>query len=125
VKIKGIHSNKEIIPNKNFRGRIWINGKKSIFIGYGRVALLENIGKYGSITKAAKSMKMAYRRAWYFVDSMNRMASRPLVITETGGKGGGGAYLTEDGKKAIKVFRKLHDDFQDFLKHEERLLILK
>jgi molybdate transport system regulatory protein len=56
---------------------------------------------------------------------MNRMASRPLVITETGGKGGGGAYLTEDGKKAIEVFRKLHDDFQDFLKNEERLLTLK
>ena len=114
-----------MIAHKNFRGRIWINGKKGIFLGYGRVELLEKIRVYRSITKAAKSMKMAYRRAWYLVDSMNRTASRPLVITETGGKGGGGAYLTEDGEKAIKIFRKFNNDFQVFLKREEKLLALK
>ena len=125
MKIQGGCSAKEIITQKKFRGRIWINGKQGIFIGYGRVELLEKIREYGSITKAAKSMNMAYRRAWYLVDSMNRSASKPLVITETGGKGGGGAHLTEEGKKAIKVFRKFHDDFQNFLKHEEKSLMFR
>ena len=125
MKIKKPRSSQEILAHTTCRGRIWINGKEGIFIGYGRVELLENIRKYGSITKAAKAMKMAYRRAWYLVDSMNRTASRPLVITETGGRGGGGAYLTEDGERAIKVFRKFQDDFQAFLKHEENSLSLK
>ena len=120
-----MHSGQDYTAPKTCRGRIWINGKKNIFLGYGRVELLENIGKYGSITKAASSMNMAYRRAWYLVDSMNKTASKPLVITETGGKGGGGAHLTEDGRKAIKMFRKFHDDFQVFLKHEEKLLAFK
>ena len=125
VKRKAPYEGKEIIAHKTCRGRIWINAKKGIFIGYGRVELLEKIRECGSITKAAQSMKMAYRRAWYLVDSMNRTASKPLVITETGGKGGGGAYLTEDGEKAIRMFRKFHDDFQIFLKHEEKLLTFK
>ena len=115
----------ETITNKEFRGRIWINGKQGIFLGYGRVELLERIREYGSITKAAKSMKMAYRRAWQLVDSMNGQSVRPLVVTLTGGRGGGGAHLTEDGEKAIDLFLKFQADFQDFLRREENLLKLR
>lgn len=115
----------ETISNTEFRGRIWINGKQGIFLGYGRVELLERIGECGSITKAAKSMKMAYRRAWQLVDSMNRQSIRPLVVTATGGSGGGGAHLTEDGEKVIKLFRKFHADFQNFLRREKNLLKLR
>lgn len=118
----GIHKRKKKISSPGFRGRIWIDGKKGTFLGYGRIILLEKIREYGSITKAAKSMKMSYRHAWELVDSMNSQAARPLVETTTGGRGGGGTYLTEDGEKAIKLFWKFYADFQDFLKHEEKQL---
>jgi molybdate transport system regulatory protein len=118
MKKKVSRTAEEIITQKDFSGRIWINGKQGIFLGHGRVELLERIREYGSITKAAKSMKMAYRRAWQLVDSMNRQATRPLVMTATGGRGGGGAHLTESGEKAIKLFREFHADFQNFLRHE-------
>jgi molybdate transport system regulatory protein len=107
-----------------FHGRIWIDGPEGTFIGFGRVVLLERIMEHGSITKAAKSMKMAYRRAWDLVDSMNRQAEKPFVELATGGKGGGGAQVTEAGKKAIKLFRRFHDDLQSFLKREEKKLRL-
>jgi len=51
-----------------FRGRVWIDGTEGTFIGHGRVVLLERIREYGSITQAAKSMEMSYRRAWEMVD---------------------------------------------------------
>ncbi len=107
-----------------FHGRIWIDGPEGTFIGHGRVVLLERIMEHGSITKAAKSMKMAYRRAWDLVDSMNRQAEKPFVELATGGKGGGGAQVTEAGKKAIKLFWRFHDDLQSFLKREEKKLRL-
>jgi molybdate transport system regulatory protein len=106
----------------NFRGRVWIDGKEGTFIGHGRVVMLERIMKYGSITKAAMSMEMSYRRAWDLVDSMNRQARRPFVELATGGKGGGGARVTEDGKRAIKVFWTFQKDLQAFLKREEKKL---
>lgn len=100
------------------RGRIWVEGKDRTFLGYGRVVLLERIKQYGSISEAAKSMNMSYRHAWELVDSMNKQAKRPLVETTTGGKGGGGANLTEAGEKAVIAFWKLYKKFKYFLKKE-------
>jgi molybdate transport system regulatory protein len=107
----------------NFRGHIWIDGKEGTFIGYGRVILLERIREYGSITQAAKSMDMSYRHAWELIDSMNRQAPSPFIETSTGGKGGGGTRLTEEGEQAIKIFWDFHRDFQDFLDHAEKNIL--
>ncbi|MGW8271820.1 MAG: winged helix-turn-helix domain-containing protein [Thermodesulfovibrionales bacterium] len=106
------------------RGHIWIDGEDGTFLGYGRIVLLERIEQHGSITKAAKAMRMSYRHAWELVDSMNSQASTPLVETATGGNGGGGTRLTEAGKRAISFFWRFYDDFQDFLRKEEKALSL-
>jgi len=102
------------------RGRVWIDGPEGTFIGNGRAVLLERIMEHGSITKAAKSMDMAYRHAWDLVDSMNRQAKEPFVEVATGGKGGGGARVTKAGERAIKMFWRFHKDFQAFLIREQR-----
>ena len=120
--MKKSHPKKEQIISPGLRGRIWIDGPEETFLGYGRIVLLERVREYGSITQAAKSMDMSYRHAWELVDSMNRQALGPLVEAATGGKGGGGARLTDDGEKAIKLFWKLHADFQSFLAEEEKVL---
>ena len=95
----------------NVKGRMWIAKKGETFLGYGRIVLLERIKEYGSITQAAKSMNMSYRHAWELVESMNRQAGTPLVETATGGKGGGGAFLTPMGEKAIAIFWDIYDGF--------------
>jgi len=115
--------NKTTKPKPGFSGRVWIDGPEGTFIGHGRVVLLERIMEHGSITKAARSMEMAYRHAWDLVDSMNRQAAEPFVELATGGKGGGGARVTEAGKRAIELFWKFHDDFQKFLAHEQKKLM--
>ena len=68
-------------------------------------------------------MEMSYRHAWELVDSMNRQTKKPLVGVSTGGKGGGGARLTNEGEKAIKLFWKFYENFQNFLKKEEKKLL--
>ncbi len=109
-------------PRPGFRGRVWIDGPEGTFIGYGRIVLLERIIEHGSITKAAKSMEMAYRHAWDLIDSMNRQAKEPFVELATGGRGGGGARVTKAGERAIKVFRQFHEDLQKFLAREQKKL---
>lgn len=110
-------------PKPRLRGRVWIDGPEGTFIGWGRVTLLERIQQYGSITKAAMSMEMAYRHAWDLVDSMNRQSNEPFVELATGGKGGGGARVTEAGQDAVRLFRIFFADFQDFLMREENRLV--
>lgn len=109
-------------PSFGCRGRVWVEGKEGTFLGYGRIVLLERIREHGSITQAARSMDMSYRHAWELVDSMNRQAARPFIETATGGRGGGGTRLTDEGEKAVRLFWKFYGDFQDFLDKEQRKL---
>ena len=109
-------------PKHDFRGRVWIDGSEGVFFGHGRAVLLERIIEHGSITKAAKSMNMAYRHAWDLVDSMNRQAKEPFVELATGGRGGGGARVTKAGERAIKLFWKFRGDLDAFLRREEKKL---
>lgn len=105
------------MSDKDFklRGRIWIEGPEGTFLGYGRVVLLERIREYGSISAAARSMKMSYRHAWELVDSMNRQGRVPVVQMSTGGRGGGGTVLTETGAQAIETFWSIYRDYKEFL----------
>ncbi|MEJ2695158.1 MAG: LysR family transcriptional regulator [Candidatus Sulfobium sp.] len=119
---KKVHPRKEHHGATGLRGRVWIDGPEGTFLGYGRITLLERIREHGSVTRAAKSMEMSYRHAWELVESMNRQSGRPLVELAAGGKGGGGARLTATGEKAVALFWKFYEDFQDFLKKEEKVL---
>lgn len=99
------------------RGRVWIEGPEGTFLGFGRVVLLERIREHGSISAAARSMEMSYRHAWKLVDSMNRQSQSPVVVSSTGGRGGGGAQLTSEGEKAVDAFWLAWKDFKTFAKN--------
>ncbi|MES2240589.1 MAG: LysR family transcriptional regulator [Bacteroidota bacterium] len=106
----------------NIEVRIWIEETEGAFLGIGKIWLLENIRKTGSITNAAKEMKMAYRQAWQLVEEMNQRAESPLVEKLLGGKGGGGARLTEAGEKAIIAFYEIEKRIKDFAQKEAQSL---
>lgn len=100
------------------RGTIWIEGPGGTFLGVGRMELLQKIAETGSISEAARKIKMSYRQAWELVDAMNRESKKPLVLTSSGGVGGGGTYVTDEGKKAIRTLKRLHAKFFKFTEKE-------
>ena len=75
-------------------------------LGPGKVALLEAIARTGSITAAAKSLDMSYRRAWLLVDTMNRCFRTAVVEAEAGGERGGGTRLTPVGEEVVHRYRE-------------------
>jgi molybdate transport system regulatory protein len=79
-------------------------------LGPGKIALLEGIARRGSLSQAARDLKMSYRRAWLLLESLNTSFRRPLVITATGGKGGGGAAITPFGNELVAAYRTLESD---------------
>ena len=89
------------------RSRFRILSGDLIALGPGKVDLLESIGKAGSISQAARERNLSYRRAWDMVNTMNKCFQKSLVISVTGGKGGGGAELTAEGEKVIQLYRKM------------------
>lgn len=106
-------------PDYTVRGKVWLEKDGELYLGWGRVILLERIDEYGSIAAAARSMRLGYRNAWLWVESMNRLAPASLVEKVTGGPGGGYTRLTEEGRRAIARYKELHAKFQDFLRHEQ------
>src|SRR4051812_25781129 len=79
-------------------------------IGLGKIALLENIDKHGSISAAGRAMDMSYKRAWDLVDEINRICRQAAVERQTGGKNGGGAVLTAFGISLVSRYRKIERD---------------
>src|ERR1700722_19997291 len=76
-------------------------------LGPGKIVLLEAIRDTGSISQAARSLGMSYRRAWLLVDDMNRCFREPVVIAQPGGSQGGGARLTDFGERVIQKYRAI------------------
>jgi molybdate transport system regulatory protein len=85
--------------------RIDLGGYGSL--GPGKIALLALISQHGSITAAGRQMGMSYRRAWLLVDEINHMFREPLVETQMGGPGGGGARLTKLGRDVVGRYRAI------------------
>ncbi len=96
-------------------GSIWMTLGGANFGGAGRVELLTRIVEHGSISQAAKSMKMSYKAAWDAIDTMNNLAGEPLVERLTGGKGGGGTRLTQRGEQLVANFKVIEREHRQFI----------
>jgi molybdate transport system regulatory protein len=97
------------------RSKVWLEKDGKLFMGWGRVTLLERIDQLGSISAAARSMKLAYRNAWLWVEAMNRMAQAPLVEKATGGARGGYARLTEEGRRIIAEYKDKRNQVREIM----------
>jgi len=78
-----------------------------LLVGRDRIAILEAVAQHGSITEAAKVLGFSYKAAWDAVAAINNLMPRPVLITQTGGRRGGGAVVTEEGQRLIIAFRRL------------------
>jgi molybdate transport system regulatory protein len=87
------------------RFRMRITKGETIAIGPGKISLLEAVREQGSISAAARSLDMSYRRAWLLIDELNRSLQSPATISEQGGQSGGGCVLTPVGEDIVRLYR--------------------
>lgn len=107
------------------KSRIWIEADNNVLLGEGRVTLLKAIEKTGSLSKAAKSLKMSYKKAWSLIDALNSRAEKPVITTSIGGKGGGGAKLTDYGKELVTAFDTINENCWKFLDQEMKKILYR
>lgn len=79
-------------------------------IGPGKIAVLEEIARSGSISAAGRALRMSYRRTWELVEDLNRGLGSPVVATTAGGSGGGGTSLTPVGAAVVERYRAIEAD---------------
>jgi molybdate transport system regulatory protein len=81
-------------------------------VGPGKIALLEHIAGTGSLSEAARRLKMSYRRAWLLLEDLNTAFQQPVAEMSVGGRGGGGAALTAFGTELVSAYRGLESQIR-------------
>lgn len=84
-----------------------------LVLGPGKAQLLRLIGQHGSISAAGRQMGMSYKRAWSLVEEMNAAFAVPLVDSNWGGAGGGGATVTPTGQAVLRHYESLERLLRD------------
>jgi len=97
------------------RSKIWLEMNGEPVFGQGREELLLLIKKGNSINAAAKSMGIPYRKAWTYIDAMERRLGFPLVRRQKGGAGGGASSLTPQAAALLEKFQHLQRGFNDMV----------
>ena len=92
-------------PEVRFRMRI--RKGDTVALGPGKVELLEAVREHGSISAAARSLDMSYRRAWLLIDELNQSLKSPATVSEQGGQSGGGCVLTPVGENIVRLYREV------------------
>ncbi len=87
-----------------------INVDGNLFLlDHKKYQLLQSILDTGSLTNAAKEIKVSYRTALNYIEKMESTLDVKIVSTTKGGKGGGGGTsLTDDGYSILKECKKIN-----------------
>ena len=86
---------------------IRIDFESGASIGPGKIRLLEEVERSGSIRKAAEALDMSFRQAWLLLKAIEEMFGEQVILTARGGAKGGGSALTELGRLVVSNYRQL------------------
>jgi molybdate transport system regulatory protein len=84
--------------------KIWIEQNGNVAFAEGRRMLLEAVDRLGSLNSAAKELGMSYRAAWGKIKATEKALGLKLLDVTTGGKGGGGAKLTNEARELVSSY---------------------
>ena len=87
--------------------RLRVMWGRNAVLGPGRVQLLELVAETGSLRAAAARMGMAYLTAWKHVKVLNARFRSPVVASRRGGRAGGGAALTQTGRRVVGLYHNM------------------
>jgi molybdate transport system regulatory protein len=85
--------------------QIAIKKEGNCFLNLIKTELLNEIIQCGSLSGAAKKLKISYQHAWTMIDEMNHIAPEPLVIKQRGGVNGGGAKISSYGMQILNEYK--------------------
>ncbi len=112
------------MAKKQIRVRCWVEIDGDRFFGPGPAELLRHIEVEGSLSGAAKKMRMSYKKAWDIIEKLNSGSRNKFVQTFKGGNRGGRAEVTPHGKRVVARYQALTDKLNRVLDSNEGLIKL-
>lgn len=97
------------------KSKLWIEVDGEPVFGRGRLLLLKEIRRHGSINRAAREVSISYRKAWSYIKAMEERLGIRLVERRTGGKNGGGAILTNEAQEFLKKYETMEEGIREIV----------
>jgi molybdate transport system regulatory protein len=88
-----------------------IDFARNSHVGSAEINLLEAIHKAGSLSQAARDLRISYKHAWLLVDSLKYAFQSPVTVAKQDGNGGGGVCLTRLGESLVDSYRAMEQEF--------------
>jgi molybdate transport system regulatory protein len=111
-------------PQIQVRSKVWLEAGGQAFLGLGRKKLLQAVDEQGSISKAARGLKITYRKAWGQIKAMEDQLGLPLVQKQAGGPGGGGARLSPEARDLLSKYERLTRGLEELVDEKFREVFL-
>ena len=103
------------------RLKVWIEADDGrVLLSEWRVALLEAIGRLGSLSAAARELGVPQRTAWQRIREMEERLGTKLVDGSSGGATGGSSRLTDAALAFMQSYQQMRSGLDEQVK--ERFL---
>jgi len=95
---------KPLKPHLTPRHKVWLNWDGLFLMGPNYLRFLAAVDQTGTIREGGLVVGWSYRTCLNRLRRMEQVLGRPVLVTSRGGKTGGGARLTPEARRFVRIF---------------------
>ena len=96
------------------RHKVWFTLDNSFLMGPNYFRFLRAVGETGTIRQAGEAVGWSYRTCLNRIRRMEGVLGRRVLETARGGASGGGARLSPDGERLLRIFERWQRDMASY-----------
>ena len=96
------------------RHKIWFTLGNSFLMGPNYFRFLRAVDETGTIRRAGQAVGWSYRTCLNRIRRMEQVLGARVLETERGGAAGGGARLSAEGRRLLRIFERWQRDMADY-----------
>jgi molybdate transport system regulatory protein len=97
-------TDKPLKPHLTPRHKVWLNWDGLFLMGPNYLRFLAAVDQTGTIREGGRAVGWSYRTCLNRLRRMEQVLGRPVLVTSRGGKTGGGARLTPEARRFVRIF---------------------
>src|SRR3972149_6366025 len=92
------------------RHKVWLNWGGAFLMGPNYLRFLRGVEETGTIRGGGAAVGWSYRTCLNRVRRMEQALGMPVLVTSRGGRGHGGAALTPEAKRLVRIFAEWREE---------------
>jgi molybdate transport system regulatory protein len=107
---RGKSRSEDLLEHLTPRHKVWLNWNGSFLMGPNYLRFLAAVDETGTIREGGRAVGWSYRTCLNRLRRMEQALGRPVLLTQRGGRAGGGAKLTPEARRFVRIFEQWQAD---------------